>query len=243
MNYAAVLAQINDLPSTFVPAGNPYAQVAAARAAALAVFTSSADATEQQVQQFSNAIDGWIDVWGLLFGIPRNTNEGNVPYALRITETVLAWVGTLPALQVWVNLFAAGGSVTENASGFGYIITLPGSMTFSQAVVFVASLGRIRPAGVPFVVVGGGLGLYLDAEAFLGQGVVFGSYLTGYSTPGTFNLNATTNSSQPLIPSLLLGDPNLNPGNSSWPGFSVNNPYVPGTAVSGTVLGWAPGSL
>ena len=235
MNYAAVLAQINDLPATFTPAGKPYSQIAAARAAALSVFTNGADATEQQVQQFSNAIDGWIDVWGLLFGIPRNTNEGNVPYALRIVETVLAWVGTLPALQAWVSLFATGGSVTENASGFGYTITLPGSMTFSQAVVFVASLGRIRPAGVPFVVVGGGLGLYLDAEAFLGQGVVFGSYLTGYSAPGTFNLNATTNSSQPLIPSLFLSDPNLNPGTSAWPGFSVNSPYVPGTTVSGVV--------
>jgi hypothetical protein len=233
MNYAAVRAQINDLPATFTPTGNPYAQVAAARAAALAVFTNGSDATEQQVQQFSNAIDGWIDVWGLLFGIPRNTNEGNVPYAIRIVETVLAWVGTLPALQAWTTLFAPGGSVAENGSGLGYTITLPGAMTATQAAAFVASLGRIRPAGVPFVVVGGGLGLYLDAEAFLGKGVVFGSYLTGYTTPGTFNLNATTNSSQPLIPTLFLSDPNLNPGTSQWPNFSVNSPYIPGTVVSG----------
>lgn len=98
MNFQAVLAQLNDLPATFRPNGNPYAQFINALASAQSLFTVGADATMAQAASFNGAIDGWIDVWGLLFGVPRNQTEGNIPYATRIAETVLAWVGTLPAI-------------------------------------------------------------------------------------------------------------------------------------------------
>ena len=212
MNFAAVLAQIGDLPPTFRPQGNPYAQLAASLAAAESLFTTGADATMQQVMAFSQAIDGWIDLWGLLFGVPRNDGEGNVPYALRITETVLAWVGTLPAIQVWLNLFAPGGTVAKNPSGLGYAITLPATMTAAQVAAFVVSLGRIRPAGVPFALSQGGTGLYLGAEAFVGDGITIGAYLSPGAAAKALNLNATTPSAQPLISTCFLTDPNLNPG-------------------------------
>lgn len=211
MDFAALLAQLNDLPPAFRPAGNPYAQLVNAVANALALFTDGADATMAQALSFSGAIDGWIDVWGLLFGVPRNQNEGNLPYAARIAETVLAWVGTLPALQARIVLFAPGGSVAENPSGLGYAITLPSYMSLTQAGAFIASLGRIRPAGVPFTVQQAGTGLYLNAEGFLGDGTVLGTYLTGGNTPLSLGLNATTPSAQPLIPDLFLVDPSINP--------------------------------
>ena len=69
---------------------------------------------------------------------------------MRIQRTVLAWVGTLPALKAWVNFYAPGGSVFENPSGLGYTITLPAAMTAAQVQAFLLSLNRIRPAGVPF---------------------------------------------------------------------------------------------
>jgi hypothetical protein len=212
MDIYAVFSQLNDLPGTFLPQGAPYTQFAASVGAALAGFTAAADATASQSLAFSNALDDWIDVWGLLFGVPRNQNEGNIPYAVRIGETVLAWVGTLPALQAWVALFAPGGSVTENASGLGYVITLPSSMTTAAIVAFIRSLVRIRPAGVPFLVNQTGLGMFLGTEAFLGAGQDLGSYLTGGVQPAALGLNATTCSSQPLIPAILLQDPYLNPG-------------------------------
>jgi len=210
VNFAAVLAQINDLPATFRPQGNPYAQFAAALASAAALYTNGADAEAAQATAFPNAVDGWIDVWGLLFGVPRNDGEGNIPYAERITATVLAWVGTLPAIQAWIGMFAPGGSVADNApGGIGYAITLPGYLTPAQATAFAASLGRIRPVGVPFAVLQGGTGLYLGTEAFLDTGVVLGAYLTGAGTAAAPPLNATTPSAQPLIPDLFLVDPLL----------------------------------
>ena len=212
MDLPAVLAQINDLPATFRPAGNPYAQLIASKAAALAVFTEGADATMSQVQVFSGAVDGWIDVWGLLFGVPRNVGEGNVPYAVRIAETVLAWVGTGPSIQAWLNLFAPGGTTFENTPGPGYTIALPASMSPAQVANFLASFNRIRPDGVPFVVLQSGLGMYLNAEAFAGKGTDIGSYLPHGTQVVPLDLNATTCSSQPLIPTVLMTDPLLNPG-------------------------------
>jgi len=204
MNFQAVIAQLTDLPATFQPPGNPYAQFINALASAESLFTSGADATMAQAVSFSGAIDGWIDVWGLLFEVPRNQGEGNIPYATRIAETVLAWVGTLPAIQMWIALFAPGGSVVENASGLGYAITLPATMTLPQVITFLVSLGRIRPAGVPFSVQQTGTGLYLGAEAFLGAGATIGSYLVNTGTAPTSLLNATTCNAQPLIPDLFL---------------------------------------
>lgn len=232
MDLPAIIAQLNDLPATFRPQGNPYAQFAAAVAAAASLYTSGADATGAQAVAFSNAIDGWIDVYGLLFGVPRNQGEGNIPYALRIGETVLAWVGTLPAIQAWIDLFAPGGSVTENASRPGYAIVLPSSMTNAQALAFVQSLGRIRPAGVPFTVQQLGTGLFLGTEAFLGKGSTLGSYLTGGGSAGLPDIGAMTPSAQPIIPDLFLVDPNLaQPGllslglQGTWPpGVAPPNP-------------------
>ena len=225
MDQPAVLAQLNDLPATFRPAGNPYGQLIGALAAALALFTAGADATMAQVTAFGAALDGWIDVWGLLFGVPRSANEGNIPYAVRVGETVTAWVGTVPAIQVWLNLFAPGGTVKENASGLGYVVTLPPGTTAAQASAFFTSLGRIRPAGVPFSVTQGGTGLFLGTEAFLGKGTVAGAYLSPGLAVAGLNLAATTCSSQPLLPDLFLAaqglaQPGLAPPTSpqgTWP--------------------------
>ena len=211
MNFPAVLAQLNDLPSTFKPAGGWYDLLIDLWLLEQRYSPTVPMLLMQQVLDFTNAIDGWIDFWGLLFGVPRNTNEGNIPYATRITETVLAWVGTLPAMQVWINLFAPGGSVVENSSGLGYVITMPAAMTLTQITSFVVSLGRIRPAGVPFTLMQSGLGIYLGTEAFLGDGVTLGTYLSSGSAPSLIGLNATTTSAQPLLPTLWLSDPLLNP--------------------------------
>ena len=209
MNLKSVLAQLNDLPATFQPAGNPYAQIVTALGTAESLYTLGADSTLTQVLAFTNALDGWIDVWGLLFGVPRYQNEGNIPYATRITETVLAWVGTLPAIQTWINLFAPGSSVTENTPGPGYAISVPATMTTQQVSNFLQSLNRIRPAGVPFTLQQKTPGLFLGTEAFLGRGESIGAWIGTGMTTGVNPLNATTCSSQPLIPDLFLVDPYL----------------------------------
>jgi hypothetical protein len=206
MDFLTVLARLNDLPNTFKFVGPPYTQIVDGMADGEAGFTLAADATLQQIQQFSNALDGWLDVWGLLWGVPRLANEANSVYSQRISRTVLAWVGTLPALQAWIQFFATGGSVAENSNGFGYVITLPSSMSAAQIAIFLQSLGRIRPAGVPFSVAQVGGGLFLGTVAFLSQGTQQGAYLSGGGSTVTDTLAASTPNSVPLLPTLYFSD-------------------------------------
>lgn len=210
MDFPAVLAQLNDLPNTFKRQGAPYTQLMDSLASSLSLFTSGDDAVFGQVTSFGAALDGWLDVWGLLFGVARNANESNSVYETRISRTVLAWVGTVPAIQAWLNFYANGGTITENA-GLGYVLTLPNSMTTNQVVTFLISLNRIRPIGVPFTIFQIGTGLFLGTEEFLGTGAVMGTYLAGGSTPLTLPIGATTLNTQPILPDLYLTDPTLNP--------------------------------
>lgn len=207
MDQGAVLARLNDLPSTFTRQGAPYVQIIGAIGAALATFTDAADATEGQVQGFSLALDGWLDVWGLLWGVPRNQGEPNSSYAPRIGRTVLAWVGTVPAIQAWLDMYAPGGTITENVGGLGYNLSFPAGMTVAQISNFLISLARIRPAGVPFGSQQIGYGLFLGAHAFLGTN----DYLGAGTQTSSFGLPASTANATPLLPSLYFDDPTINP--------------------------------
>jgi hypothetical protein len=210
MDFAAIQAMLNDLPSTFKRPDQSYARLMDALTAELLLYGNGTDGLVQQGASFNTAVDNWIDVWGLIAGVPRNQNEGNSLYRARVSETLLAWVGTVPALTMWLKLFAPGGTITENTSGLGYVITLPASMTLSQINAFVATLNRVRPVGVPFLVQQIALGLYLGTINFLGEGRVVGSYLsTSYSNiPLPFG--PLTNNAAPVLPTLYLTDPTLN---------------------------------
>ena len=207
MDLPATLARLNDLPNTFTRQGAPYVQIINAIGAALATFTGAADATAGQVQSFAVALDGWLDVWGLLWGVSRNQGEPNSTYATRIGRTVLAWVGTVPAIQAWLNFYAPGGTITENVGSLGYSIDFPANMTLAQIQSFLASLGRIRPAGMPFSVQQTGFGVFLGAHAFLG----INDYLGAGTLAVAPNLSACTPNATPLLPSLYFDAPILNP--------------------------------
>jgi hypothetical protein len=210
MDFLSIAGVLSDLPSTFTRIGAPYNQFIDSTITGLARYTQGADGVEAQVAGFAYPVDGWLDTWGLLWSLPRHQNEGNIAYATRIQETVLAWVGTVPAIQTWLNLFAPGGVITEN-TGLGYNLTLPAAMTQAQVISFLVSLNRIRPAGVPFSVNQIGLGTYLGTIDFLGDGAMVGDYLSagtqGIPLPfGPTQLNALI-----LLPLLLLLDPSINP--------------------------------
>lgn len=213
MDFPTILARLNDLPNTFTRQGAPYTQLMDSIALSLAEYSLSMDATTAQIQNFSGPpLDGWLDVWGLLFGVPRNSNEANSSYSTRITRVVLAWVGTLPAIQAWVNFYAPGGSVVDNApSGVGYTITIPSTMTAQQILYFLTSLNRIRPVGVPFTVQQIVGGLFLGTDEFLGLGLVQGSYLANGIITLSLPQGPSTANSVPIIPTLYIDDPTLNP--------------------------------
>lgn len=210
MNVTSVLAQLNDLPTTFRRYGAPYTQVVDTLANTLALYTNGVDSTVAQLT-YSVATDGWLDVWGLIFDAPRNINEGDIPYRLRVSNTVLAWVGTLPALQVWLGLFAPGGTIAEASPGPGCAITLSAAMTTAQITAFLSTLARIRPAGVPFTVNAVSAGAFLGTLDFLGVGMLPGAYLSSGTSPVTLPFGASTNNAVPTLPGLYFVDPTLNP--------------------------------
>ena len=211
MDFPAVLATLNDLPSTFQRPSSWVTQMLDGLGFEIAVGTQGTDGTMAQVQSVNAAQDGWLDVWGLLMNVPRNSGEGNTPYLARISNTVLAAVGTLNAIQIWINLFAPGGSVAANASGLGYTISLPSALTPAQASAFLASLSRIRPAGVPFSAVQGAGALYAGTVEFAGLGQIMGSYLSASSNSSGAAFGATALSAVPMLPTLYMTDPTLNP--------------------------------
>jgi hypothetical protein len=206
MDFLSVLAQLNDLPDTFKRQGPPYTQLMDSIAAALSLYTVGSDATFNQVAAFNNAVDGWLDVWGLLFDVPRNPNEADAIYRTRVQRIVLAQVGTLPAIQAWLNFYAPGGTVIENPNGFGYILSFPGTVTLAQIQQFLNSFNRIRPVGVPFGVTQAGLGVYLGTVEYLGDGRVSGNYLSILAQNVSVLLNASTGNATPLLPTLLVQD-------------------------------------
>lgn len=211
MDFFAVLSQLNDLPTTFTRNGAPYTQLMDSITGALSLFTLTEDATFTQVLNFTNAVNGWLDVWGLLLGVPRNQNESDVSYSPRIFGTVSAWVGTVPAIQFWLNLYAPGGVITENVGTVGYTLTFPPLMTTVQIENFLITLNRIRPAGVPFIAQQNGIGLYLGTDEFTGDGRVVGNYLTRLESPVGLIIPASTPNARPTIPTLYMTDPTLNP--------------------------------
>ena len=210
MDMQSVLATLNDLPSTFKRNGPPYTQFVDSLASALALYTIGADATFSQATVFDNAVDGWLDIWGLLFGIPRDQNQANATFQLHIKSVMNAWVGTVPAVQAWMDLFAPGGNVVENQSG-GYVLLFSGATPLTQIQSFLRLFNRIRPNGVPFQIEQSGLGLYLGTEEFLGDGRVVGNYLTALSSVVAALVPVSTANAVPLLADLLLSDPTINP--------------------------------
>jgi hypothetical protein len=205
------LQQLNDLPSTFTRPGAPYTEWIDALNAGMACFAGAADST--LAQTFSAAQFGWLDVWGAIFSIQRNANESDGAYRVRITFTLLAWVGTVPAIQAWgLEILNTPIEVTENVGSVGYSLTFPASLTTSQITLFLASLVRVRPAGVPFTIAQAQVGLFLDTINYLDEYAVVGGYLSEGALAEEANIGALTNSTQPLLPEYYFADPTLNTG-------------------------------
>ena len=210
IDFPAVIATLDDLPDTFKRVGPPYTQIIDSLASALSLYTLGSDATFGQVASFADTVDDWIDIWGLLFGIPRDQNEANAAYKAHIQKVMTAWVGTVPAIQAWMDLFAPGGTVLESQGG-GYIMSFTGVTSLTQIAAFLRLFNRIRPNGVPFQVQQAGLGLYLNTEEFTADGRVVGNYLTSLSSAIALALGASTPNAVPLLATILIEDPTVNP--------------------------------
>ena len=206
MDFQQVQSQLNDLPSTFTRSGAPWTQYIDAISAALNRLTIGGDGVSAQLT-FPNAQYGWIDVWGLMFGIQRNPNEANATYMGRISLVAVPEVGTPNGIAHYIEVaYGIAASVVESFAP-GYAIQLSdNNITLAQITNILQNLSVIRPAGVPFQLYLG-IGTYLDTVNYLDAPRIIGAYLNGALPPG---ISAGTPNSQPLLPTLFLTDPTLN---------------------------------
>lgn len=210
MDFNTVQQRLGDLPTTFLRQGNVFAAWEASQAYQLSQYTYGADSIIPQTS-FSSANYGWLDVWGELFDILRNNNEGNQTYQNRISFTLQSPVGTLYAIKAYSTFyFGYPTTVTENTSGVGYTITIPNLPSLSGMPQYLINLERIRPAGIPFSVIQTFESNFLNTFQYVGGQNWAGAYLGG----GNINILTTIpepiTNSQPLLPSILLTDPSLN---------------------------------
>lgn len=203
---------LTDLPPTFQRSDATYGYWLDGWTAGLFRYTLSSDGTLSQID-FDDAQYGWLDFWGLLLGVPRNTQEADPKYQPRIKYTLSTGAGSPEAIRLWMlNVWGLVVTVKENFPAFGYEIVLPGTLTEAQALVVLQSLIYVRPAGVPFFASFSNTGLYLQTINFLDAPKVTGAYLTGGTNLVLSELPTTTNNAAPLLPDLYLTDPLLNPG-------------------------------
>ena len=210
MNFSTVQNVLTDLPPTFQRQQAPYTQFIDSLTSALVRGTSAIDALNNQVASVANAQFGWLDIWGLLFGLPRLSNEADSHYLARIQYEVVAGAGTPCAIVNWIlAVWGINAVLTDSASGTGYTLKLPNTLTTMQINLIVNSLVRIRPAGVPFTVQGtstGGGGPFLTTINFLNAAKTTGAFVGGEGSSNVLVLNASTNNAQPLLPDIFLTD-------------------------------------
>ena len=215
MDYSAILTQLNLLPQTFLRFGTPFTWLQASKAAALLRYTGAVDALINQLN-FSQAVGVWLDCWGKLFSIPRNSDETDNTYANRITALLTAGRGTPVGIQIYL-LIALGitATVTEDFVNTAWQLKLSTPLTQAQLTQMIDNLVYVRPAGVPCLHAIANVqgGTYLGTVNFFGAARVTGAYLkTPVQNASTIGISATTNNSVPLLPTTFLSDPTLNPG-------------------------------
>lgn len=215
MELQTVQSQLTDLPRTFLRPNLTFTRWIAALTAGLSRYTESMDNTLDQVVLFDDAKFGWLDIWGLLFGVARLANESDVRYSPRIPYVVTAGGGPPVAICTWIKrVWNVETQIQETlGTGVGYTLQFLTPVTDAQAILILQSIARVRPAGVPFIVLdSAGNGIYLDTINFLDTAPdVTGAYLAETGVGAAPGVGATTNNAEPLLPDLLLIDPTLNP--------------------------------
>lgn len=211
MDFQEVEKQLNDLPATFRRQGAPYTQYVDALSAAMTRLTMPADGQIAQ-GDFTKSVDGWLDTWGEIVGILRGNNSPNQTYKAQMQYAVTARGGPPLAIVAWVlAIFGLLIEIIENLPQVGYVLVFPATLTTAQIQQIIASIGYVRPAGVPFSIETSNLGTFLRTVNFISAPKITGAYLaTGTTTIG-LGLGPATNNSPPLIPTEYLTDPTLNP--------------------------------
>lgn len=217
MQFADVKARLDDLPLTFTRPGPGFQTFDRSQTAALFRYTNASDGVLNQLD-FRQAVGPWLDAWGKLFVIPRNINESDDAYQNRIVMTLLAGRCTPNAILIYLQTLGITATLQEDFVHAAFHIQFTTPLTTAGFAALAQNLGNVRPAGVPFLpfeVLQGGL--YVGTIDFLDAPKVTGAYLDSPLKSFTPTIATSTNNSVPLLPTLFLSDPTLNPGLATGP--------------------------
>jgi hypothetical protein len=215
MDWQAVKTRLDDLPRTFKRLGATYQAFDSSQTTALYRYTSAVDGIMSQLI-FKQAVGPWLDVWGRLFDILRNVNESDNAYLNRITSTLLAGRCTPNAILVYLQMLGITATIEEDFVNCAFHLQFTVPLTTAGFQALAQNLAAVRPAGVPFLpfqVLQGGL--YVGTIDFLNAPKVTGAYLDAPLKSFTPTIAPSTDNSVPLLPTLWLTDPTLNPGLTS----------------------------
>lgn len=212
MDFTQVQFQLKDLPPTYLRQGTPFTQWMDALTAGMILGTETIDQTISASSSANNARYGWLDIWGLLFDVPRLSNEPDISYLTRMKYELIAAGGPPVGMAFWIQkVWKVAATIQENLSTVGYNISLPNTLTTAQISAILSSLVAIRPAGVPFTTNLSADGLFITTVNYVDTELITGSYLTTSVGNTTVTLSAATNNTPPALPTLFLTDPTLNP--------------------------------
>jgi hypothetical protein len=212
MQFADVKARLDDLPRTYTRLGPNYQTFDTAQSAALFRYTNASNGIMNQLI-FKQAVGPWLDAWGRLFGIPRNTNEPDDVYQNRITYTLLAGRCTPNAILIYLQTLGISATLEEDFVNCAFHLQFTAPLTTAAFTSLAQNMASVRPAGVPFLpfqVLQGGL--YVSTIDFVNSPKVTGAYLDQPLKSFTPTIAQSTDNSVPLLPTLWLSDPTLNPG-------------------------------
>lgn len=213
MLFSEILNQLNTLPDTFLRPGQTFSWIQNSRAAALDRYASASDGLIAQLN-FANADGVWLDCWGRLFAIPRQSDESDDQYARCIPATLTAGRGTPVSIETFM-LLAYGYTVTvvEDFTNCAWEMKFSTPVTPEQFTNIMQRLNHVRPCGVPATaLIGLAGGLYLGTINYLGAPRVTGAYLLSPKGVENFSISAFTNNTPPMLPTLFMTDPSINPG-------------------------------
>jgi hypothetical protein len=214
MNFNAVESILESLPSSFKRLGPNYDNWQNTQSAVLARMTGAIDSLMAQYS-FTGATGNWLNAWGDILGVLRRS-ETDAIYHLCITGTMLAWRGTVPGIEKYINeARQIPCTVTEAFPNVGWnLVVQPGyTLSASQISQLPVWLSFVRPAGVPYAVQAyNGSGGVLSTGNFISNTRFPGSWLrlTG-GNPSGLVIPASTNNSVSTLPTTFFTDPTLNP--------------------------------
>jgi hypothetical protein len=211
MDSTTVLARLNQLPASFRRLGPNYTALQNSLQAFLYRYTDSMDGLSNE-EFIDSATDKWLDVFGLMFGIPRFAGESSSAYLARIQFTLVAWRGTPAAIVSYLQLITGlDVTVTENTTPEdSWTAAISGSVTSVLVNRINNSIGFVRPAGVPFNYAVSTGGLYLSTINYMGRSRLTGSYIVSATKTLAPSIPSSTNNSLPLLPTDFLTDSSIN---------------------------------